>query len=384
MKESINNVLDYLKSHKFDDAIKILKKIILDDQNNFNLYHLRGICYLKLSKYEEAKKDFEKTISLKENFPEVYNNLGFLYFTLGQNNLAIDNFLKSIEIKSNFERGIFGLIKSLSHYHETIENNSIFITKHNQLNKIKINYSKDDYIENSTIENLLKSINEIIDNNFINLKFNNTQIYRRSKSDLDCTRHKKVFNTYQVIPEFCFGCYKVQIESENLIDFIKVYLIFDNVELENNNTRKSMIETRPKMSGNYKSLIYCSTIEEAESIKSRILKITKNNLNKVLNIKVKRGCTEYGMKYPEYDYLEGEIMNFKPDWKNYENLIDQNFPDLILDRKIVPTIKGITLNDALVFQNWIKYANLIGDETSKNIKSYYFVNEYLENKLKLR
>ena len=384
MKNSINNVLYYLKSHKFGDAIKILNNIVLNDQNNYNLYHLRGICYLKLSEYEKAKKDFEKTISLKKNLPEVYNNLGFLYFTIGQNKLAIENFLTCIEIKSNFERGIFGLIKSLSHSQETIESNSIFITKHNELNKIKINYSKDNYIENSTIENLLNSISETIDNNFINLKFNNTQIYRRSKSDLDCNRHKKVFSTYNVIPEFCFGCYKVQINSENLIDFMKVYLIFDNIELENHNTRKSMVETRPKINGNYKSLIYCSSIDEAENIKDQILKISKNNINKVLNIKVKRGCTEYGMKYPEYDNLGDKMMNFKQDWKKYENLIDNNFPDLKLDRKIIPTIKGITLNDALVIQNWIKYANLIGDETSKNIKSYYFLNEYLENKLKLR
>ena len=384
MQDIINNVLDFLKNHKFSEAIKTLNNIILNDQNNYNLYHLRGICYLKLSEYEKAKKDFEKTISLRKNLPEVYNNLGFLYFTIGQNKLAIENFLTSIEIKSNFERGIFGLIKSLSHSQETIESNSIFITKHNELNKIKINYSKDNYIENSTVENLLNSISETIDNNFINLKFNNTQIYRRSKSDLDCNRHKKVFNTYQIIPEFCFGCYKVQISSENLIDFMKVYLIFDNIELENHNTRKSMVETRPKMNGNYKSLIYCSSIEEAENIKDQILKISQNNLNKVVNIKVKRGCTEYGMKYPEYDNLEGKMMNFKPDWKNYENLIDNNFPDLKLNRKIIPTIKGISLNDALVIQNWLKYANLIGDETCKNIKSYFFKNDYLENKLKLR
>ena len=384
MQDSINNILNYLKNHKFVDAIKILNNLILNDQNNFNLYHLRGICYLKLSEYEKAIKDFEKAISLKENFPEVYNNLGFLYFTIGQNKLAIDNFLKSIEIKSNFERAIFGLIKSLSHSQETIEYKSIFIKKHNELNKIKINYSEDDYIENSTIENLLNSISEIIENNFINLKFNNTQIYKRSKSDLDCNRHKKVFNTYGVIPEFCFGCYKVQIELENLIDLIKVYLIFENIKLENHNTRKCMIETRPNINGNYKSLIYCSSIKEAENIKAYILKISKNNLNKNLNIKVKRGCTEYGIKYPEYNNLEDKKMNFKPDWKNYENSIDKNFPDLIFEKKISPTTKGVTLADALVIQNWIKYSKLIGDETCKNVKGYFFKSDFLENKLKLR
>ena len=51
---------------------------------------------------------------------------------------------------------------------------------------------------------------------------------------------------------------------------------------------------------------------------------------------------------------------------------------------ITPTIKGITLNDALIIQNWLKYAMLVGDETCKDIKGYFFNNELLEKQLKLK
>ena len=384
MQNDIDKVLELIKNQKFNDAVKSLDNIILKNEQNLSLYNLRAICYLELSKYEKAKSDFDKVISSKANFPEIYSNLGILHFKLGQNNLAISNFLKSIEIKNDFEIAIFGLIKSLAHSKEVTENNSIIITKHNELNKIEINYSENEYIENETIKKLLNLINEIIKDNFINLKFNSTQIYRKTKIDPDCNRHKKIFNTFQAIPRFCFGCYKVQIEPENLIDLIKIYLLFDNIEFENYNTRKCIVETRPKISGHYKSLIYCTSQEEAENIKKQVSKIAKNNLGKDVKLNIKRGCSEYGIKYPEYKNLDNNIMKFKPEWENYENIIDKNFPNLIENHNITPTIKGITLNDALIIQNWLKYAMLVGDETCKDIKGYFFNNELLEKQLKLK
>lgn len=384
MEDNIHKVLNFLKNDRFDDAIKSLNNIILNDQQNIEFYNLRAICYLQLSKYEKARIDFDKVLSSKPNWPEIYNNLGILYFRSGKNNLAITNFLKSIEIKNDYEAAIFGLIKSLAYSEDVPENNSIFITKHNELNNIKIGYSEDQYIENITVENLLNTISRIISDNFINLRFNYTQIYRKTKSDLNCNRHMKVFNTYQAIPQYCFGCYKVQIEPENLIDLIKIYLVFDNIKFENFNTQKCMVETRPKINGHYKSIIYCYSQEEAEIIKKRISKVMKKNLNKDVKLKVKRGCSEYGIKYPEYNNLNENIMKYKPEWKNYENLIDNNFPHLIEDNKHPPTTKGVTLDDALVIQNWLKYAILIGDETCKDIKCHFFKNEYLEKQLRLK
>ena len=384
MEDNINKVFDFLKNNKFNDAINSLNNIILNNQQNIEFYNLRAICYLQLSKYEKAKNDFDKVLSSKPSWPEIYNNLGILYFRSGQNNLAITNFLKSIEIKKDYESAIFGLIKSLAYSDDVPKNNSIFITKHNELNNIKISYSENEYIENITVENLLNTISRIISDNFINLKFNYTQIYRKTKSDLNCNRHMKVFNTYQAIPQYCFGCYKVQIEPENLIDLIKIYLLFDNIKFENLNTQKCMVETRPKIDGSYKSIVYCYSQEEAEIIKKRISKIAKKNLDKEVKLKVKRGCSEYGIKYPEYNNLNENIMKFKPEWKNYENLIDNNFPHLIEDNNHPPTTKGVTLDDALVIQNWLKYAILIGDETCKDIKSHFFKNEYLEKQLRLR
>ena len=46
------------------------------------------------------------------------------------------------------------------------------------------------------------------------------------------TKKDKKLNTYNIIPENCFGCFKVQIQPKNIIDFLKLYLVFDNLKLK--------------------------------------------------------------------------------------------------------------------------------------------------------
>ena len=72
-----------------------------------------------------------------------------------------------------------------------------------------------------------------------------------------------IFKQHKIIPEFCFGCYKVQVEVESIIELIKLFLVFNKLDLENNNTRKCMVELRNNVSGFYKGLIYCSGLDQA-------------------------------------------------------------------------------------------------------------------------
>ena len=383
MINNISNVLSLIKNHKLKDSIQLLDDVINRDNQNFDAFHLRGICFLRLSEYESAKKDFNKAIYLKPNFPEVYNNLGLLNFNNGENETAIENFLQAIKLNKNFRMPVIGLIKTLSYTKYIPNYDSIFVSMHNEINKIKIQYSENKYIDDEEIKNLIFKSNKFLTDDFKNLEFNNTQIYRRTKNDLDCKRHKKVFNTYNAIPKFCFGCFKVQIELENIIDLIKLYLIFDNINFKNNNTKKCLIEIRPNIPGHYKGLIYCSSFEEAEEIKNEMMRLTKLNLNKVVKCIIKRGCTEYGIKFPEYTNLADNIMDYKPEWENFESKIDKNFPDLIMNKNNNSSIKGISLNDILIIRNWLAYADIIGDKNTEKISIQKFHSNFLQKKLKL-
>ena len=102
MINNLSNVLSLIKNHKLKDSIQLLNDVINRDNQNFDAFHLRGICFLRLSEYENAKKDFNKAIFIKPNFPEVYNNLGLLNFNNGENETAIENFLKAIKLNKNF------------------------------------------------------------------------------------------------------------------------------------------------------------------------------------------------------------------------------------------------------------------------------------------
>ena len=173
----------------------------------------------------------------------------------------------------------------------------------------------------------------------------------------------------------------MQIDIYNVVDLIKLYIIFDNIELPQINIRKCMIETRSNVSGKYKGLILCSSIEEAEIIKSSIEQILNKNISNS-DCKIKRGCSEYGLKYSNYENLTDSAMKYDPEWKKYEDLVDKKIPNLSFAKKTEPTVKGMSLYDSLVLKNWLVYARLIGDKSYEEITDRVFYSKSIENTLK--
>ena len=57
----------------------------------------------------------------------------------------------------------------------------------------------------------------------------------------------KIFDERGIIPKFCFGCFKVQVEAASFLDLIKVTSIFYNFDFKEDLTRKTMIELRPNV-----------------------------------------------------------------------------------------------------------------------------------------
>jgi hypothetical protein len=145
-----------------------------------------------------------------------------------------------------------------------------------------------------------------------------------------------------------------------------------------------MIELRPKIEGNYKGFIYCSSLNEANEIKNEIRKIIENKIGDDFIIEVKRGCTEFSEKYPKYQNLENEVMNYNKDWMKYEEIIDGKFPKFKVYNNNEKTIKGISLSDILVVKNWLYFAKISGDQSYKKISEEDFTNFFLTNKFQKR
>ena len=194
-----------------------------------------------------------------------------------------------------------------------------------------------------------------------------SQIYRRNKTDLNCKRHLQIFDTNDIIPVFCFGCFKVQVEVDTFSDLIRLTSLFYSLEFDDDLTRKTMIELRPNMSGFYKGLIYCRGLDSAEHVKIILDNSLKSKFKNKIVSKIKRGCSEFPLKFPEYERVYNEpegIMDYRNEWKVIERNFDQINPIKPVDN-VSSSIKGFSLSDFYIVEKWIDYAKGISDPSSE-------------------
>ena len=145
-----------------------------------------------------------------------------------------------------------------------------------------------------------------------------------------------------------------------------------------------MIELRKYVSnGAYKGLIYCVGLNQANETLEILNAILNKTINKEVPRFIKRGCTEYAMAYPEYkeiDPTNKNFMNYKSEWKIKEEVFDKkNFNENPSSNNKEKILKGISLNDALIINNWLFYAKLIGDNSYKNICDQPIFSNYIDN-----
>ncbi len=373
----------------YNDSIENYDKglKLIESEKNYNKFlHVsiinnRGLAYLKLSKNEEALSDFNKALELDNNFVEALNNIGTVYKNLGNKKEAFKYFIHANNKNSKYVPARDNLINSIT-YLDTSETYDNPICKANiDIKKIDtLIYEEKRKILESKIFTVLREANKIIDHNLGNISITSTQTFRRGNINLNCERHMNIFKDHEVIAEYCFGCFKILIEPKNIVDLIKLHIFFDNLYLEGNNVRKCMIEMRKNVSGNYKGFIYCKTLEEAENILRKIHESLKFYINESISVKIKRGCTEYGIKYPEYNSLSN-LMKYNPDWKIKENLNDKKYPYLKENLSDKKTVNGINLRDVLTIRNWIYFSYLTKDETYKLVSKKLYNSKYIENRL---
>ena len=375
-----------LKNYK-ESIVCFLKSIKLDP-NNAKTYNNLASALSNLGQIEEAILHYNKAIKLNPNFAEAHFNLGKTLNDAERFDDAIISYCKAIELKPNFKDAYNNLIKILTFYEIKKNNENICLVTNRLLQNIVFNYDSNNPISEEDIKDFFKTSNNILskDKNINNLKSIETQIYRRNTTNLNCDRHFEVFNTFNVIPEFCFSCFKVLIEPKNVVDLIKLYFVFDNLNLRNNNTRKCMIELRSNVSGSYKGYIYCSTLNEANEIRENVNEIIKKKIDKSVTVSVKRGCSEYGISYPKYKKINDDsnkLMKYNKEWKEKEKLIDiyRSKKNILKKEKMQKSLNGTNLSDVLIMRNWLGYAKKIGDQSYKNIIKDITVQPAIEKKL---
>ena len=128
-----------------------------------------------------------------------------------------------------------------------------------------------------------------------------------------------------------------------------------------------MVETRTYTSGFYKGLIYCLGLNEALEISNQVNMQIQKNIRIDLISKVKRGCSEYSLKFPQYKEIKtsgDQPMNYNESWRSIEQEIDQGNKDWGKSNK---SIEGFNLNNFLIMRNWVAYATKTGDPSVSKV-----------------
>ena len=370
-----------------------MDKISKELNPNIIKYVNNGVALFKLGKINDSIQSFKNAIKENPNSNLAHNNLGISYLELGIYSKALKHFVIAIKINENDLGTIMNLINVLTLYKSIKKDEHPLIYIDHVIGQALMNYKNENLYFEENLTNLLIKSNDHIKKYNKNLYSNETQLFRKNSKNLNCNRHFKVFNEYNIIPKYCFSCYKVQINLSNVVDLIKLFLVFNNLYLKNNNIRKCIVEMRQNIKGNYKGYIYCESISEAQDIIRKLdQKIKEANINN-FNLNIKHGCSEYYKSYPAFEEIsndEDKEFKYFSNWAEKEKLIDLREPGrLKKDQKILgETLKGIHLSDILIINNWISYADATGDYSYKKIYNS-FVNsgsmkKYLENQINFR
>ena len=383
----------YFNLMEWEKAIKYFKKSLDFEQAKYKIYTNIGVSYFKLGKINQSIEAFKNSIEENPSFGLAYNNLGVSYLELGMFDKAVDQFISALKLNDYDDVAKTKLINTFNLIRPKANDEHQLIKINNKINNLVKDNDMNSGYHNNYIKILLEESNQLINRYMKNLSLNETQIFRKNSENLNCRRHFKIFNEFNIIPKYCFGCYKIQINLKTVVDLIKLFLIFDKIKLKRNNIRKCIIENRNKIQGNYKGYIYCKEIAEAETIRKMINKMISQENIGVDNITLKHGCSEFYESYSEFKKINPtseKQMKYDNKWKSFEEIIDSREPKRIdEDKKIFSkSIEGINLSDILIINNWISYAQIIGDESYKKIYDKkienVFVNKFLEDQLEFR
>jgi tetratricopeptide (TPR) repeat protein len=371
----------------FEASIDSYKKALEIKPGYAEAYYNMGVAFMNKGNLDASIESYKKALEIKPGYAEAYNNIGNIFRNKGDLETAIDSYKKALEIKPDFNKAKENLISLMTSYSPQKENQNLIVRVNKEIRKIKIKGNISKIISDDHVVNFFSRSEGCINSLGLELETKLTQVYRRNSVELNCSRHKSIFDNHDIIPEFCFGCYKVLVEPRSIIELIKLFIVFDQLELIENNTRKCMVELRPKIKGFYKGLIYCSGLKQATLIATHLDSIIKMSIGPGLPCSVKRGCSEYAISFPSYKEINQygpQLMNFNKDWKIFENSHDRTNP--IQSKKITrKSLYGLNLSDVLIIRKWIDYAKGIGDPSAEllNQNTVYYQHIYDQAKARM-
>ena len=372
---------------QFDAALVSYKHVLRIQPNNAEVYYNIGSVLQSLGDPEAAIDSYKKALEIKPDYADAYNNIGVLLNDKDDPEAAIESYKQALMIQPDNVGAKSNLLALLTSYTPQKAYPNLIMTVNEAIQKIDMKDNASNIIiSDRQAADLFDKASGNISSYGLELSTGLSQAYRKSSIDLNCKRHMSIFKKHGVIPEFCFGCYKVQVNPRSIIELIKLYFVFDQLELNKNNSRKCMVELRPNIAGFYKGYIFCSGLKQANQISAHVNEVLEKRIGSGLSSTVKRGCSEYPISFPDYKEINNsgaQLMNYNKDWKVIEEDYDKKTP-MHAKKNKRPSIAGLNLNDTLIIRNWIDYAKGIGDPSADLINQTPIINKRIYERAKAR
>lgn len=355
----------FFQKHEYTDAIKTLEEAIKTNEETPDVFVDLGTNYQMNGELSNAIANYRSAVALNPKLVRGWINLGNALWESGKPGLASDAYIEALNIEPNNAIAASYLIDTFHFVHSPKSGPSPYVKANHAIKQMEQKHGIQKFASNSALYNFLIECNNVLKTNELKVKYRNTQIYRMPAKSLNCERHKSIFENHSIIPKFCFGCIKIQIDISQVSDLVRLLLLFDELDFLSQNIRKCMIEMRDDVAGSYKGLIYCSSLNEASGILKKLELSVRNFLSIQPKYKIKRGCTEFEQAFPGYSEVTSdanEMMPYDPDWEQIENIWDLNQSKRIFVPS--PTLLGIGLADFLIIKNWFAYGKKIGDKTA--------------------
>ena len=375
--QAFNNLGSALMGQdRLDEALGVFAEAIRLAPADLTLRTNRGRVLQKLGRLSEAEACHRAAITAEPDYAEAHLLLANTLQDLGRFAEAEQSYFDAARLKPDMPELAESLLQfsSLSPGHLAIPHPVSECDR--AVREVSFAMPPHAEISDEAVHGLLYKFRVTLSQFPISTAEELSQAFRRDSVNLDCERHFEIFNEYGVVPKYCFGCFKVQIETGSVLDLIKLFLVFDRLDPSGGRTRKCMIEMRPEFLGLYKGFIYCSEFDVATTVARSVHGLLVGAIGALdgISVTVKHGCSEYGLTFPDFKTLpeSGEpCMEYPSQWAQIEAEHDGRRPGRLLAKR-GPTKNGFTVSDVLTINNWISFGKGAGDPTALDIEQGQF------------
>ncbi|ROR03162.1 tetratricopeptide repeat protein [Desulfosoma caldarium] len=357
----------YSMMNQPDRAVSFLDKAIRMDGHDPMAYVYKGQHFVRMHDVKSAKTMFQKAMDLPLKSPMAYVQLARIHAHEGKFSEALDLLNEGYR----FFPGHQGIIMLFSDVvgcaPPDYPLSKGFLGKvHLNLASVWNKYNTEKLPDDDAIKDFVNNIFNVLRSfRIYNLPVQISQIFRGDPLEAHCHKCKALFDYKNVIPEVCFGCYKVVLTFSKLTDCLRYNFLMDRVDPKAPIRRKLMIDSRGSNKGSLKGFYYTRDWDEAHRIGAHLQEVMAAHMKYDFSVKVKRGCSEFQDAHPEYNDLDenGMLVMTCPDsWKQIEKdfFSRRNFE--VLEVRTKYDELGLTLQDAFVIRNWLNIRRFHGHD----------------------